>query len=223
MHNTQDPRNTLDENILASSDLIGRECCCCFRILDLKHFRADHTNRDGRSERCNECESTPWLSIEENTARLREQNYNSEALKKQRPPYVDSMRCDIGRIGRVMDSKIFLEKLKTLIPGLRWYPGNIEGDISVYVQDNSQPSGLKYLWYIPEGVIPEFSLHEFDERGVPVKEKMRGWRTPLLRVILSDMITESQANQIFGRACENLASEVWNRRLFAKRNNLPTV
>jgi hypothetical protein len=191
--------------------------------MDLKHFRKDTSSRDDRAERCLECEATPWLSINENTARLKEQNDNSEALKKLRPPYIDSMRCDIGRIGRVMDSKVFLEKLKTLIPGLRWFPGNIEGDLSVYVQDSSQEIGLRYLWYIPEGTIPEFSIHEFDSRGVPVKEKMRGWRTPLLRTILSDMITEKQANETFGRACENLASEVWNRRLYAKSNRLNTI
>lgn len=154
---------------------------------------------------------------------LRERNNNSEALKKLRPDYIDSMRCDLARIGRVMDAEIFLEKLKELIPGLRWIPGTIAGDISVYLMDNDpqyQPLGYRYLWYIPEGILPEFSLYEFDEvRDFPVKEKKRGWRTALLRVILADMISEQKANEVFGKPSENLASELWYRRLFAKRNH----
>jgi len=218
MHDINDPQYQIDRDILESETLNGRECCCCQRILTLKHFKADHTNRDGRAERCNFCESTPWLSIDENTARLREQNYNSEALKRQRPPWIDSMKCDIGRIGRVMDSLSFLNKLKTLIPGLHWLSGNVAGDFSVYIRDSREESGMRYLWYVPQGTLPEFSLHEFDDRDCPIKEKLRGWRTPLLRCLLSDMITEKQANDVFGSPAENLASQVYRTRLFNHRN-----
>lgn len=218
MHDLNDPRYTLDQEILASSETLGRECCCCGNILPFKDFRKDSTNRDGAADRCLKCESTPWLSLEENTAMLRERNNNSEALKRQRPPWIESMHCDIGRIGRVMDSIKFLEKLKKLVPGLRWYTGRTEGDLAVYVQDRSQEAGVRYLWYIPQGIIPEYSLHEFDDRDVPIKEKMRGWRTPLLRCILSGMISESDANKEFGPPADGLASEVYRARLHAYRN-----
>jgi|SRR5882762_1568107 len=218
MHDINDPRYQVNPEHILSSDLNSRECQCCQKILDLKHFRADHTNRDGRTERCHECESTPWLSIDENTARLREQNYNSEALKRQRPPWIDSMKCDIGRIGRVMDSLSFLNKLKTLIPGLHWLSGNVAGDFSVYIRDSREESGMRYLWYVPQGTMPEYSLHFFDDRDCPIKEKLRGWRTPLLRCLLSDMITEKQANDTFGSPAENLASQVYRARLFNHRN-----
>ena len=219
MHNLSDPKNTLDRNIIESSELLGRECATCQKILPLNYFKADHTYRDGRYERCTECESTPWLSIDENTSRLREMNYNSEALKRQRPPWIESMKCDIGRVGRVMDSLAFLNKLKTLVPDLYWLSGNFAGDFSVYLRDSREESGLRYLWYVPQGVIPEYSLHEFDDRDVPIKEKMRGWRTPLLRCILADMITEAQANDTFGPPADGLASQVYRARLWAKRNN----
>jgi len=218
MHNLNDPRNTLNSEFITSSDLNSRECQCCFRIQALDRFRKDSSNRDGRTERCTECESAPWMSIDENTEMLRELNYNSEALKRQRPPWIDSMKCDIGRIGRVMDSLVFLNKLKTLVPGLYWMAGNFKGDFSVYIRDPREESGMKYLWYVPQGTMPEFSLHEFDSRDVPIKEKMRGWRTPLLRCILSDMITEKQANDTFGFPTEGLASQVYRVKLHAHRN-----
>lgn len=218
MHNIQDVSNQINPEHILSSELLARECCCCQRILDLKKFRADHTNRDGRADRCIECEQTPWLSVEENTAMLREKNYNSEALKKQRPPWLDSMKCDIGRIGRVMDSTDFLNKLKSLIPDLVWRQGAFEEDLSVFLMDRNEQLGYRYLWFVPKGILPEFSIHEIDERDVPIKEKRRGWRTPLLRCILSNMITETQANQVFGRPTDGLASEVYRKRLYDHRN-----
>ena len=218
MHNLYDPNNSVNPDHVLSSELNSRECCCCFRILDLKHFRADHTNRDGRAERCVECERTPWLSIEENTAMLREKNYNSEALKKQRPPWLDSMKCDIGRIGRVMDATDFLNKLKTLIPNITWRQGAFADDLSVFLVDGRGELGYRYLWYVPKGVLPEFSIHEIDDRDVPIKEKRRGWRTPLLRCILSNMISEQDANRVFGPPSDGLASEVYRKRLYDHRN-----
>lgn len=221
MHNIYDSDNIVDRNIVESAELLGRECACCLRILASDRFRRDSSTKDGRAFRCISCENTPALSINENTAMLRERNNNSDALKKLRPAWQESLRCEIARIGRVMDAEEFLTKLQKFLPGLRWIPGKIEGDISVYIMDNSpefQPLGYRYLWYIEKGYAPEFSLYEFDERDFPIKEKKRGWRTPLLRCILAGMVDETDANRVFGRPPENLASEVWFRRLYAYRN-----
>lgn len=152
---------------------------------------------------------------------LRERNNNSDALKRLRPVYMDALKCDIARIGRVMQVEDFLAKLQKLLPGLRWIPGRNPGDISVYLMDNHpefQPLGYRYLWYVEEGIMPEFSLFEFDERDFPSREKKRGWRTPLLRCILAGLVSQTQAEEAFGRPPENLASEVWYRRLYAYRN-----
>ena len=191
------------------------------RILPRHKFNRDSTTKDGLRVRCIDCENTPALSIAENTARLKEQNDSSEALKKLRPTYMDSLRADLARIGKPMEAQRFLEKLKTLLPGLRWIPGQVQGDISVYILDPDEKIGYKYLWYVNEGNLPEFSLWEFDPvRNFPVIEKMRGWRTPLLRCILAGLVTELDAERVFGRPAENLASEVWYRRLWAYRNHM---
>lgn len=158
------------------------------------------------------------MSMAENTAMLRERNNNSDAIKKLRPTYMDSMRCDIGRIGRVLWCNDFLEKLKSLLPGLMWIEGKIEGDLSVYLVDHATELGYRYLWYIERGILPEFSLWEFDERDFPIREKKRGWRTPLLRCILAGLVYERDAEKVFGRAPEGLASQVWYQKLYEHRN-----
>jgi hypothetical protein len=221
MHNIYDSDNIVNRDIVESAELLGRECAGCLRILHSNRFRRDSSTKDGRAIRCTSCESAPALSINENTSMLRERNNNSDAIKKLRPVYMDSMRCDLGRIGKVMWAEDFLSKLQKLLPGLRWIPGKIEGDISVYLLDNRpefQPLGYRYLWYVESGVMPEFSLWEFDARDFPIKEKKRGWRTPLLRCILAGLISEQQADDTFGRTPESLVSEVWYRRLYAHRN-----
>lgn len=158
------------------------------------------------------------MSIADNTSRLQELNYNSEANKRRRSEHTESMRCDLGRIGRVMDSLEFLNKLKILVPGLLWFEGRTVGDWGVYVEDHKAELGVRYLWYLPQGIIPEYSIHEFDRFDCPVKEKIRGWRTPLLRLIKSEMITEDEAHQVFGAPTENLASEMYRAELYNFRN-----
>jgi len=218
MHDLNDPRYAGNPDVFFSSELLGKECVCCGNILEFRFFQKDSSIRDGYKSRCIKCEQTPWLSIAENTAMLREKNYNSEALKKQRPPWLDSMKCDIGRIGRVMDSTDFLKKLKTLIPRITWRQGAFADDLSVFLVDGRGELGYRYLWYVPKGNLPEFSIHEIDDRDVPIKEKRRGWRTPLLRCILSNMISEEDANRVFGYPPDGLASEVYRKRLYDHRN-----
>lgn len=158
------------------------------------------------------------MTIEENTEMLREKNYNSEANKRQRPPYLDSMKCDIGRIGRVMDSIDFLTKLKTLVPGLIWREGSMPEDLAVFIADNAAEIGYRYLWYVPKGILPEYSLHELDRFDCPIKEKRRGWRTPLMRCILANMVSENDAHKVFGTPVDGLASQVYRTKLWEHRN-----
>jgi hypothetical protein len=53
----------------------------------------------------------------------------------------------------------------------------------------------------------------FDEFDVPIRERYRGWRTALLRLILSDVVTEAEAERAFGRVVENAASELYRETL----------
>jgi hypothetical protein len=60
---------------------------------------------------------------------------------------------------------------------------------------------------------PEWSLMHFTEFDVPTSEKYRGWRTALLALIVSGVLTEDEVNRAFGPVVENEASELYRETL----------
>lgn len=222
MHDINDPANTLDPRIATSPDLLGKECCCCMRILAFNYFTKDSSYRDGHRDRCYECETAPRMSNEEHLSRLQEQNYNSFAVKKQRWNNQEDYEDEEARQGRWMQSSEFMSRLKKLVPSLFITEGNFLGDWAVYKTYPSPQSDLdgrdfRYLFFIPSGWMPENSFIEFDDKDIPVRERQRGWRTPLLRLIKSGYLTEYDCEQEFGLPTPG-ADVVWNRELWKIRN-----
>jgi len=117
----------------------------------------------------------------------------------------------------------FLNVVKRLVPDLYIVPGNLPGDLAVFrtypgPQTRLEGRDFEYLFYCPTGLLPEYSQYEFDTvRDVAIKEKRRGWRTVLLRLILNGLLSEDTCNKVFGPA-KGPASSVWHRRLWASRN-----
>jgi hypothetical protein len=71
---------------------------------------------------------------------------------------------------------------------------------------------------IQEGWMPEFSLMYFDEHFVPTKERFRGWRTVLLRLIDAGFANEEQMHSIFGKPTDGIGSRRYREELFLTRN-----
>jgi len=207
----------------SNSKVHWKECCCCGNIQPFGMFRRDSSYREGVRDRCLGCESAPALSTAEHTEMLREKNYYSNAVRKQRWDNQSDYENEEARWGRVMQHSELLSKIFKLIPNdLFVTEGRIVGDLALYrVYGRPQPDldgrTFRYLFYIPTGRLPEFSQYEFDHRDIPVKEKRRGWRTVLLRLIKSGLVTEEQVNQEFGPALGE-ASTVWRRELWKYRN-----
>ena len=67
----------------------------------------------------------------------------------------------------------------------------------------------------------ELSVVRFDERGTPIDEKRRGWRTAILQCILKGLLTEEQANREFGKPKVTPAFARYNQILYEwrKRGN----
>lgn len=224
MHNLQDPANILDSEVAFSKDLIGKECCTCLRIFPYINFKKDSSYRDGHVDQCDVCRTAPRMSTAEHTARLKEQNYSSEAVKKQRFVNQEDYEDDLARQGKWMHSGELILRIKKLVPDLVVRDGNFIGDLAVFMTyPCSQPDldgrDFKYLFYIPIGWMPEASLIEFDDRDVPVREKKRGWRTPLLRLIKAGFLTEEDCEAEFGKPTPG-ADAVWNRELWQYRNRM---
>jgi hypothetical protein len=223
MHELEDAANVVSKEVVESNELLGKECIGCLRILSYAFFDRDSSYRDGRRDLCCNCQNAPRLSTSEHTARLRQMNDNSEAVRRQRWEHQDDYRDDQARVGRAMRSENFLGKLQRLVPSLHFTGGRIGNDIAIFrtypcPQPHLNGRDFEYLFYCPGGDIPEYSIYEFDGRDIIVREKMRGWRTVLLRLIRSGLLTEAQSDREFGRA-DGPASTVWYRKLYEYRNN----
>ena len=221
----QDESSQAEDALFNSPELLGRECQGCFRVLPWNHFQKDASFREGYGNMCHSCRSTPRLSIEENTARLREANLRNHAIKKQRWEHQDQdqLANDAARVGRAMHSSEVLRSLRRLIPDLYVMDGNIVGDLALYrIYGQPQPDldgrTYRYIGYMHEGLQPEFSQYEFDRgKDIPIRESRRGWRTVLLKLIKAGMTTEDACRKEFGEAV-GPASFRWYRELYKFRN-----
>jgi hypothetical protein len=161
-------------------------------------------------------EKTSQQNIEE----LFRQKEMSTEMVKQYKFYrqdADELGNDKLRRGRVMHCLEFLKRLQTIKPaylsntvrkgliGLAvWMPGEFGGE-------------WKYACGVQFGYCHEYSSLHFDQHGLPLNEKWRGWRTVLLRLIHGGFITEQQADEAFGPAL-GFASRRYREQLYCWRN-----
>jgi hypothetical protein len=122
------------------------------------------------------------------------------------------------RFGRMMNAAELINKLRD------------ECHLKVYYRDHPHADKLVLLYsdsfgvkkpemacWVQNGVMPEYTVMGFDEHGVPVAEKYRGWRTVLLQLILKGILTEEVAHKVFGPALLPCA-ERYNTILQSYRN-----
>lgn len=151
----------------------------------------------------------------EELARWQEQN---AGLAKEYQWVEPSEYADAGaRVGTPMHSSEFINRLRKA--GVRcWYKTHPHKDkVTLVVQRKSLPPEV--VCFVQLGFAPELSIMNFDEHGVPLAEKYRGWRTVLLRLILTSTITEELADKIFGKPKITPAFHRYNELLFQFRCN----
>ena len=122
-----------------------------------------------------------------------------------------------ARIGKVMTHAEFITKLR-------------QAGVPCYYREHPHPDKLTLLWqpngveelevacWVQFGQMPELSIMNFDAYGAPLAERRRGWRTPLLQLILKGIITEEKANETFGKPRNDKAFDRYNSTLHAFRN-----
>lgn len=120
------------------------------------------------------------------------------------------------RIGSIMHSSVFITLLQKA--GVNcWYRNHPQpGKVTLIVQR----LGLEpeVACWCQQGYAPELSVMRFDEHGVPLAEKYRGWRTSLLQLILKGIIKEKVANKVFGAPKTTPAFARYNLTLQHFRN-----
>jgi hypothetical protein len=121
------------------------------------------------------------------------------------------------RIGRIMHNVVFINLLRQA--GVKcWYRTHPQaGKITLIVQRGDLPAEVG-CW-CQAGFAPELSVMRFDDHGVPLAEKFRGWRTCLLQLILKGVISQKKAEEIFGVPPMTPAFHRYNATLRSFRNN----
>jgi hypothetical protein len=127
-----------------------------------------------------------------------------------------------ARIGRILHSSEVISLLRTRLHLKCWLRAHPQLDkLTLVVQKRGQerlPPSVG-CW-MKNGFMPEFSVMGFDDHGVPLAEKYRGWRTCLLQLILKGIISEDEAHKVFG-ATDRSCSNRYNQTLWAWRNRGP--
>lgn len=121
------------------------------------------------------------------------------------------------RIGRVLDFAKFITILRN--SGINChYRQHPQPDKAVlWVSKDGLQQAKVAAWVQINGPMPEYELVNFDDHGVIVNTRRRGWRTVILQMILKGMITEELANKAFGPA-KGPASHRFNSMLYEWRN-----
>jgi hypothetical protein len=156
---------------------------------------------------------------EEELARWKEENdYLSKQYQFLSPEEYADEDARKGELRHSSDLiKIFREELKLKC----WYRDHPHKDkITLVVKREGQEPEVG-CW-VQLGWMPEYSVVRFDDHGVPLNEKYRGWRTVLLQLILKGIVSEEAAHAVFGKAT-GPASERYNATLFSVRNNYAKV
>lgn len=137
-------------------------------------------------------------------------NYYSAATKRQRWPGQERWQGrenEEMRLVNIMHPYKFLRKLRAAGVDAReseaknariWLnPWSRLGRIGVNAWVEGQAKTITTLQY-PYG--PEYSVMRFNEYNVPTNERYRGWRTALLALIISRVLTEDEVHKAFGPA-----------------------
>lgn len=139
--------------------------------------------------------------------RLYEQNVNSR--KEHR--FANQEELQVKRTGRILHMNEFMRLLKQALPeGTKaWYTdkGGMANTLGLYVLHTqflpncSHPHNEPhYVGFVQVPFMQEFEELHFDHYNVPLGSKRRGWRTILLKLIESKVLSEQRAKEVFGEA-----------------------
>ena len=139
------------------------------------------------------------------------QEQNADIAKEYQWVTPDEYADHGARIGTIMHSSDFITRLQQA--GVKcWYRfhGQPRKITLMVVRPGKEP---EVGCWCQLGFAPELSIMSFDEHGIPLAEKFRGWRTPLLQLILKSVITEEKADEVFGKPKQTEAFNRYNSTL----------
>lgn len=158
-------------------------------------------------------ESTSSQNLEE-LARQREINY--DMAREHQWDHQWELTDEKLRLGNIKHSSWLITKLRNECKVNCWFNNQVTYGFVGLRAIRKEGEGPVFVCGVQHGYMPEYSVMRIDQWGVPTREKYRGWRTVLLRLILGGFITEDMANKVFGEAT-GPASRRYNQTLFYTR------
>lgn len=127
----------------------------------------------------------------------------------------DHLKDVEARLGQQMTHTDLVYKVTKLNPRI-WAEDSINDKNVVGFYTLDAEGNKKYLVAFEKGFLPEFSYILTDAADLPIKEK-RGWRTVLVRLLKSKVLTWKQIMLIFGDT-HGKASRRWEIETQRYRN-----
>jgi hypothetical protein len=173
------------------------------------------------------------LSAEEAIAAKTEQLEDIRIRKSRKTDwdeYIDAPR----RWGTPLHHSEIISKLRRVIPNLYVDDGMQRNTLSLYIWDGTHPfeskvGGTVFLGWIHYGYNPEYEIDLVNDVGIAIGQK-RGWRTILIRLICrrdaktfvpKSLITEQQAQELFGDPTNGPTASNYRMHLYRFRNTTP--
>jgi len=147
----------------------------------------------------------------------RQREINQEISKEYQWLHPSEYAEEGPRIGRILHSSEFINKLRNKCKLKCWYSDHPQPKkLTLLVQRTDLVAPEVGCW-VQFGFMPEYSIVRFDEHGIPLDERLRGWRTCILQLIIKGLLSEDTAHRVFGKA-EGPVSDRYNRTLHGFRN-----
>jgi hypothetical protein len=145
--------------------------------------------------------SSDDLNAEDALAKLKADN--TKQAEKFKLVGQDELEDTAKGLGRPLVWHQFLLLLRKINPNLIFREGGCPNAVHISIADpkhpEAKPDGTRYVGGCMKEVLPEFGWVTVDEMGLPIDEK-RGWRTVLLRLIHSKVVSKKKVDEVFGLA-----------------------
>jgi hypothetical protein len=143
---------------------------------------------------------------QEELARLREENAVIASQYQFVKP--EDYEDEAARVGRIMSHDEFITILRRKLNLKCFYREmNHPQKIALWAVKDDLPA--ESVGWVKRGLTTELSIMRFDDHGVPLDEKFRGWRTVLMNLVMKGFLKEHDVRRVFGRA-KGPASEKYN-------------
>lgn len=121
----------------------------------------------------------------------------------------EDYKDEAARVGRIMGHDEFILILRKKLNLKCFYRemGHPQKIALWVVRAEGTPA--ESMGFVKRGLTTELSIMRFDDHGVPLDEKFRGWRTVLMNLVMKGFLKEHDVRRVFGRA-KGPASEKYN-------------